>query len=80
MKANTYELRDERDETLTVMIDVKFKVSLKRQSLEELLRLHSALKQERNHSNHASEQKKRLSLEIISQAIHEYVEKFRQLM
>ncbi len=80
LKANTYELRDERDETLTVMIDVKFKVSLKRQSLEELLRLHSALKQERNHSNHASEQKKRLSLEIISQAIHEYVEKFRQLM
>lgn len=78
LKTGTYKLSDNTGNTIE--LEIRFKVGSRRQNLEELLLLHVALKQERNNCNHASGEKKRLPLEIVSRAIGEYVERFRDLL
>lgn len=43
-----------------------------------IIRLQEALKKERNNSNHASEKGPRLSLSVVSNAMHAYVEMCRK--
>lgn len=49
-----------------------------REEIDMILRLHGALKQERNNSNHASERGLRLDLRIIEQMMRAYVDMCRK--
>ncbi|MBQ8317608.1 MAG: hypothetical protein IJX85_04660 [Lachnospiraceae bacterium] len=58
---------------------ISFNPGIAPMKLEKLLRLHSALKQERNNTNHASEKCMRLPLSVIKKAIYLYIKWVREI-
>ena len=77
-QGDTFDISNKSNKTCVVHGQLNPKLQQFRDDIDLILRLHEALKQERNNSNHASERGLRLDLRIVEQMMRAYVDMCRK--